>query len=160
MPQPFKIAVVDEDGDISPIVTVILRGEIHGISPYSLHPYIVPVSVFGPIPRTSSFIDFTYHHGLWVMEAVSDCLIDPRQVDLWIALSPRAATIVRKRVDSMGPAPQDFYRDVFPDPVVECGFTIPTFPTSNWEIDAWYDQLIVLFADWKKRIMKAFYDSS
>ena len=156
MPQFFTIVVVDEDGTVSPTVTAILGGPgLHGVSPY-----ILPVYVFADVPLTHAFVEYAYEHDLPIMQAIAFDLIDPTEVDLWIALSPRAEVVVRRRVDESGPAPDNFYRHPFPDPVVQCGFSVPPYPKHGAGVDVWFDELRDLFAAWKDRIMRAFSDSS
>src|SRR3990172_12088919 len=105
MPQFFTIVVVDEDGTISPTVTAILGGPgLHGVSPY-----ILPVYVFADVPLTHAFVEYAYEHDLPIMQAIAFDLIDPRDVDLWIALSPRAEVAVRRRGDESRPAPPNLY---------------------------------------------------
>jgi hypothetical protein len=156
MPQFFSVVVVDDDGSLSPTVTAILGGPgLHGVSPYFL-----PAYVFAAVPFTHGFVEFAYEHDLRIMQAIALEMIDPREVDLWIVLSPGAEVVVRRRVDEAGPAPDNFYRHPFPDPVVQCGFSVPAYPKHGAGVDLWFDELRDLFAPWKDRIMRAFSDSS
>jgi hypothetical protein len=53
----------------------------------------------------------------------------------------------------------EFCREVFPETVMRCGFSVPE-PPFEPEYEAWFDLLIEKFEPWKKRIWNAFYDSS
>ena len=164
IPQYFTIVVISSQWATASAVTAILGGPGHGYDAgYS--PYLVPCTV-PPTRKDNTLIEVGCKLGLMISESLWCWLINPRRIDLWLALDARAAREARWRIERDGPAPSSFYRGWFPDPVTDCGFDVPAPPTPFGSIDPfeayseWLEQLAELFAPWKERIWDAFVDSS
>jgi hypothetical protein len=157
MPQYFRIAVVSyEDREIASIVTAIL-----GWPPNQMSPCVVPVCALDPGPNNNNeLITAGYRYGLRISETIDLHLLEPEKVDLWIALDERAEFWARSIIEKAGPTPQNFYRAVFPDPVVQCGFHVPSLQENNNSYKDWLEKLKTLFSPWKWRLWEAFCDSS
>jgi hypothetical protein len=157
MPQYLDVAVVAyEDQQSAATVTALLGGPgSQGIAPYVVSLCVLPG---GRIP--SPLIEAGRRHGLTIAPGIRMALVNPRLMDLWLCLDARAEAEVRQHVQTYGPAPQGFYRQTFPDPVVSCGFPVPAPPEGQASHEAWLLGLKGLFGVWKDRILQAFYDSS
>jgi len=157
MPQYFVVAVVAyEDQSTAATVTALLGGPGN----QGIAPHIVPVCVLPKALNTINLIQAGHRHLLTIAQCIRLFLLDPRLVDLWLCLDRTAEAEVRQHLQTHGPAPQDYYRYEFPDPVVYCGFSIPAFPDSHDKYEAWFTNLKSLFAPWKERIHQAFSNSS
>ena len=65
------------------------------------------------------------HEGAIINVAPSCFFINPKRINLWIALDETSEKGVRRIIEMYGPATEGFYRGVFPDPVVKRQFALP-----------------------------------
>ena len=157
MPQHFLVVVISQHypsgGELAAAAAAIIQQGWGGIRPYivgaSSH-YKTRLAV------SRAFLS----RGLQVGNAVQDSYLDPRSIDLWIGLDEDGLASASNIVKVRGPAPGGFYRDVFPDPVVEFGESLPYSPPDEEDLAAWINTLIPMFDDWKARLWHAFEDSS
>jgi hypothetical protein len=155
MPMHLHVVVVGEKTEIAGIVAAVLRGKNVG----SINPEILAASTSLAREKPMFFLESNKHKFL-INVAPSCFFINPKRINLWIALDETSEKDARRNIEMYGPAPEGFYRGVFPDPVVMCGFKIPAIPSSKNEIDDWLDYLIENLQPWRKRIWDAFSDSS
>ena len=158
MPKPLHIVVISHDSaELSSVVTAILR-DGHGHAP-SYHPHIIPSSYLGLTERWE-LTKAGMRHNLRIPENTNSYVIDPRRIDLWLALDKKVVKYSKRLIKKMGPAPDGYYRNAFPNPVEYCGFLVPFVDKSYPSFEAWFDELKELFDPWKKRIWDAYLQSS
>ncbi len=163
MPQHFYVAVISSEWGVSSAAVAVLGGSgYQGISPY-----LIPSSVYTYSQGKHKWLlKAGCELGLMISESVNALLLDPRHLDVWLALDRDAERYAQQQVKKYGPRRKGFYRRVFPAPVVYCGFDVPSMPTGFADSEAvvfykeWFDQLRILFEPWHERIWKAFSDSS
>ena len=155
MPMHLHVVVVGEKGGLAEIVAAVLRGdEIGGINPR-----ILAATTW--MAREKSMFSLSGNKHKFSINVALPCVfINPKDIHLWIALDAEGEKDARRNIEQNGPAPAGFYRHVFPDPVVKCGFTISPIPSSKDDLDKWFDDLIENLEPWRKRIWEAFSDSS
>jgi hypothetical protein len=90
---------------------------------------------------------------------VSYSLLDPRSIDLWLALDDSAEAAARWKIDESGPSPNSFYRRAFPDTVKSFGTHIASPPPGK-HLDEWLNEIESAVIPWRVQIWKAFEDSS
>jgi len=154
-PTPLDVVVIGERSDVAGIAAAILRGEDIG----GYNPRISAACVKFSTEK-SPFFATTDGRKIKVDIAVSYQVVDVRRVDLWLALDATAAERARILVMHNGPPPSNFYRGVFPDPVVPCGFEIPYMPSVKESFDKWLNFLAERLQPWRERIWNAYRDSS
>lgn len=155
MPTPLDVVVIAERSDIAGIAAAILRGEdIGGYNP-TISAACVKLST-----ANSPFFATSDGRKIKLDTAVSYLILDVRRVDVWLALDSTAAEDARAYVRNNGPAPKNFYRGVFPDPVVPCGFDIPYMPPTQQRFDEWLNSLVEYLKPWRDRIWDIYRDSS
>jgi hypothetical protein len=156
MPQYFNVVVIcaisGYGGEISAATTTLLRAPERGIQPH-----IVAAAIHGSIRPALSEALAT--RGLVLFRPVPPDFLDPRSIDLWLALDDLGEKIARRMIDKSGPAPSGFYRHPFPDPVVRFGAPIEN-PPGGARLESWLDKLSDETKPWRERIWKAFQDSS
>ena len=155
MPMHLLIVVVSTYGQTAGIAATILRGEEES----SIRPWISAAHVDPPSSK-SSFQIVGNQRKVNIEAATSYYFINARKVHLWMALDTKSAESVRTYILHNGPAPTDFYRGVFPDPVVFCGFDTPWIPSMGAAFDQWISALENNLEPWRQRIWDAFRDSS
>lgn len=155
MPMHLLVVVVGTHAKTACAAASILRGDEDS----SIRPWISAAHVEPPSNRSS----FSYEgseRSFKIEAAASYYFIAARRVHLWLALDAEAAENVRTYIMHNGPAPVDFYRGVFPEPVVSCGFDTPRMPSTDEELDRWISTLENNLEPWRQRIWDAFRDSS
>lgn len=151
----LNVVVVGERSEIAGIAAAVLRGDdIEGITPKILAACTLLSN------EKSTFFISGIKHKFPIPVAVPCQYINPREIDLWMALDDASEKDVRRILQIYGPPPDNFYRGVFRDPVAMCGFNVRSIPSSKEGIDDWLDYLIENLKPWKKRIWDAFSDSS
>ncbi len=158
MPQYFSVVVISDRCPGGPeLAAATAAALLHFDSASEITPYIVATSTFtGCRP---ALIRAGITRGIVVAEPIEASLLNPRRVDLWLALDGSGEETAQALIQQVGPAPAGFYRGVFPDPVVQCGFSLPD-PPHEEGFDAWLDFLIEQLVLWRKQIWDAFYLSS
>jgi len=144
MPQHLAVAVISGRPEVAAAVTTILRGHQRGISPWfaaaSNSPQCRPELAQSLASR-----------GLVISVPVHPSLLDPREVDLWLALDEEGEADARSLVFSpRGPAPDGFYRTVWPSPVARLHRRVsnpPNVQTAAREIIA-TDRTVHVAASW------------
>ncbi len=155
VPTPFDVIVTSEGNNVAGIAAAILRGE----QAESYSPRISAACVrFSS--KSRAFFPTSDGQKIRLEIATSYQLMDARRVDLWLALDPEAAESARIYIMHNGPAPKNFYRGVFPDPVVPCGFKVPYLPSTQRDFDEWVRSLTENLKPWRERIWNAYRDSS
>lgn len=155
MPMHLFVVVVGENSEIASIVAAVLRGKDVG----GINPKILAASTLLSRDEPIIFLESDKHK--FHINVPPPCLfINPKRINLWIALDETSESEARKNIQEYGPAPENFYRRVFPDPVVMCGFKIPALPAEKNELDEWLDYLVENLEPWRKRIWDAFVASS
>lgn len=156
MPQHFSVVVINEEspygGEVAGAATTLLRAPERGIQPY-----IVAAATHGRCRLALNEVLSARRLMLW--RPVPPQFLDPRAIDLWLALDEIAESVARRMIQESGPAPSRFYRHVFPDPVQSLGIQI-SHPPSKRHLDKWLDELRAATRPWRERIWEAFYDSS
>lgn len=155
MPQHFQVVVVSTNSQIAGIAASILRGD----NDHSICPWIS--AAYTESPSNKSVFFLTSHERKFNIEtATSYYFIDVRRIHLWLALDPKCAQAVRSYLLHNGPTPNGFYRGVFPEPVVPCGFETPLIPSTKEGLERWIKTLEVNLEPWRQQIWEAFRDSS
>ncbi len=154
-PMHLQVVVGSTNSQIAGIAASILRGD----NEPSIRPWISAAHVEVPSNKSSFYIA-SNEHKFNIEAAASYYFIDVRRVHLWLALDTKCAEKIRTYIMHNGPPPNGFYRDVFPDPVVLCGFDIPSIPSTKERLDLWLSTLVTNLEPWKQRIWDAFRDSS
>ena len=158
MPQYFNVVVISDRWPGGPELAAATAAVLlHFDSASEITPYITATSTFTGC--CLALIRAGITRGVAVAEPVKAKLLNPQRVDLWLALDKSGEETARALIKQAGPAPVGFYRDVFPDPVVQCGFALPD-PPHEESFDSWLDFLIEHLAPWRKQIWDAFYLSS
>ncbi|MCX7753748.1 MAG: hypothetical protein N2117_00695 [Anaerolineales bacterium] len=155
MPMHLQVVVVSSNSQIAGIAASILRGD----NEPSIRPWISAAHVDVPSNKSSFYIA-SNERKFNIEAATSYYFIDVRRIDLWLALDAQAIEKVRTYIMHNGPPPSGFYRGVFPEPVVPCGFDIPSIPSTKERLDLWLSTLVNNLAPWKEKIWDAFRDSS
>jgi hypothetical protein len=155
IPTPLDVVVIGERSDVAGIAAGILRGN----DTESYSPRITAACVTLSVRKTP-FFAIGDGRKIKIDVATSYQLIDARRVDLWLALDAAAAEHAQIYIMHNGPPPNNFYRGVFSDPVVPCGFEIPYLSSSKQGFGEWLDFLAEHLTPWRERIWKAYRDSS
>ncbi len=155
MPSPLNVVVISDNSDIAGIAAAILRGDDIG----GYNPRITAASTAFSTEK-SPFFTIGDGQKINIEIATPYSLIDVRRVDMWLALDATAAKHVRTYIMHNDPPPNNFYRGVFPDPVVPCGFDIPYRPSTKKGFDEWLGFLTGNLQPWKERIWDIYRDSS
>ncbi|MCE9644469.1 MAG: hypothetical protein K8S20_00605 [Chloroflexi bacterium] len=155
MPMHLSVVVVAERSELAGIAAAVLPGKNIG----GINPRILAASSSLSNEKSIFFLSGDKHKIL--INVAPPChFINPKRIDLWIALDDESEKDARRNIELYGPPPDNFYRGVFRDPVAMCGFKIPAIPSSKSGIDAWLDELIGNLEPWRKQIWDAFSDSS
>jgi hypothetical protein len=122
-----------------------------------ISPYIFPVA-FGKC--RADLVQFGLSNGYVINgNPAFPHLLNPREIDVWFALDEDGVQDARKRIEEQGTPSNGYYRGVFPDPVLYCGFSVPN-PSLDSGFQDWFNVLIEKFTPWKKRFWDAFEESS
>jgi hypothetical protein len=152
-PQFFTIIVISEKGEYASTVASILD-PTPGVG-YS--PEIIAVSFMGIHDR--NIYAEGLNSGFHINDTIGIKWINPKLVDLWLALDENGEKLARRTVKEKGPAPRTYYRGWFPDPVVRCEIQLPNI--NHYEhLGSWILDIKELMNPWKGKIFKAFYESS
>jgi len=154
MPQGFYIITIAEKAEVATTIAAALS---HPITE-TPKPVIVPVSI-SSITNRRLFQD-GYTFGYQINEPLGIRWINPKNVDLWIAFDELSFTVAKRTVIEGGPPPKNFYRTVFPDPVIRCKITIPPLPTYSENMAGWISRINDEIGPLKEKILRAFYESS
>jgi hypothetical protein len=155
MPLPITVTIISNNADIAGIATSVIRGnEMKGHRPSFVAAYS---SLFASTPI---FSIAGVERKVLILVATPYHLLNPKRIDLWLALDQESEEKALTNVARNGPAPQNFYRGIFPTAVANCGFTLPRIPSTKSEIDQWLNFLTDNLEPWKKRIWEAYSDSS
>jgi hypothetical protein len=151
----FKKDAQDFGGEKASAVAAILTGKN---SETRITPYIIPVAF---TRCRMSFIQSVATQGYAPIgiKPVYPRLLNPQEIDVWFALDKEGVQEAQKRIAQQGVSTSAYYREVFPDPVLYCGFSVPNPPIES-NFQDWFNLLIGKFEPWKKRFWKAFEDSS
>jgi hypothetical protein len=156
MPQYFSIVAISgrepAGGELATAVATMLFPSRSGIQP----------SCAAAAVDTScrlELIELLVERGLQAHRADLPGTLDPRSVDLWVALDSEGEALARRLVSEHGPAPDGFYRRLFPEPIVQFGSCLPQLPEAS-QLDAWLASLDSLLEPWRERLWAAFRESS
>ena len=156
MPQHFYVAVISDrhpnGGEIAATVTTLLSDFEDPIQPY-LAACATHRDCWLALSRALT------SRGLIFSRPVDPWYLNPKTINLWLALDHYGENTARRVIKEFGRAPKGFYRHVFPDPVVEFGSALPE-PESEGGLGDWIDLLAGLVEPWKRRLWQAFCDSS
>ncbi|MFT3890761.1 MAG: hypothetical protein QM730_03935 [Anaerolineales bacterium] len=155
IPLHLDVVVLATRGVVAGIAAAVLRGnDIGGYNPR--------ISAAGVEFTTEKSPFFVIGEGqkINLEVATSYLLMDVRRVDLWLTLDAPAAERVHTYITHNGPPPNNFYRGVFPDPVVPCGFELSYMPSNKAGFDEWLMFLVKKLKPWRERIWEVFRDSS
>jgi len=158
MPQHFHVVVICErypnGSEVAAAVTSLLKcfQDTRGI-----RPYLVAAATFGTCRLALS--NTLSSRGIILSEPVQPSSLNPKMIDLWLALDDNGKNTARRMIAHSGPAPSGFYRNVFPDPIATFDSLIPE-PPSDRSLIEWLDTLSNLVEPWRNRLWKAFCDSS
>ena len=155
MPMNLQVVVVSSTSQISSIAASILRGDDN----QSICPWISAAHIEVPSNKSSFYIK-SNERKFGIEAATSYYFIDVRRVDLWLALDTKCVERVKTFIIHNGPTPGGFYRGVFQEPIVSCGFEIQPMPSTKDGLDGWLNSLIQNLEPWRQRIWNAFRDSS
>ena len=159
IPKSFFIVVISNDNaELASVVAAILK-DGRGYQSADYAPTIIPTCYIGMTQRWA-FTKTGIDHNLRIPEITNSYVIDPRRIDLWLTLDEKVMKYPKRLIEKMGPAPDNYYRKIFPDPVVYCGFSVPFIDKSYPTVSSWFDKLKTLFEPWKKRIWDTFSGSS
>ncbi|MBI4761340.1 MAG: hypothetical protein ACOYYF_03480 [Chloroflexota bacterium] len=161
MPQQFYVAIISYDFETSSIVTAALGGPgyIGGISPY-----LVSTCMHGTISKLDkTFLLMAQKYGIHLQESYYYKLIDPRKIDLWIAMDRISEEAARQHVGEFGLVKSSFYHNYFGDVVVYANISLPKVPKESqfpedWQ--KWFSQIKERVSPWSKKLWDAFSDSS
>lgn len=158
MPQYLVVAVISGEinfgGEQASAVAAILTGKN---KEHSVAPYIFPVSLS---KCRLSLTEFGISQGYAISsQPAYPRLINPREVDIWLALDQDGIQEAQARIKKDGSASNGFYRGIFPEPVISCGFSVPK-PPSEPNFQDWFSLLTEKFEPWKQHIWTAFSNSS
>ena len=153
MPQSFTIIVTSEKGEYAAAVASVLDPSI-GIG---YCPEIIAVSTLGIQNRKiySEGMDLGYH----INSTIGIYLVDPKVVDLWLALDNDGEELARRWIRQKGPAPKTYYRSWFPDPVVRCEVELPNMYHYDL-LGIWIREIDTLMRPWRNKILQAYGESS
>jgi hypothetical protein len=151
----LQVVVVSTDSQIASIETPILRGDDN----QSICPWISAAHLDVPSNKSSFYIT-SNGRKFGIEAATSYYFVDVRRVHLWLALDAKCVEEIKTFIMHNGPTPSGFYRGVFPDPIVSCGFEITPIPSTKDGLDRWITSLVKNFEPWRQRIWDAFRDSS
>ncbi|MBL8077563.1 MAG: hypothetical protein JNM55_06355 [Anaerolineales bacterium] len=154
MPQGFYIITIAEKAEVAATIAAVLS---HPIAE-TPKPVFVPVSI-SLITHRRLFQD-GYTYGFQINEPLGLRWINPKNVDLWMAFDEISFTVANRAVIEEGPPPRNFYRTVFPDPVIKCEIAIPPIPSYPENMAGWISKINNEVGVLKKKILGAFYDSS
>lgn len=158
MPQHFVVAVIcgkgSTRGEKASAVAAILTGPN---KKREIAPDIFPVAFGRCRPRLFQYAKskgYIIRHN-----PLHSLLVKSKEIDLWLALDEDGVQKAQKRIRQQGISSTAVYREIFPEPVLYCGFPVPE-PPSEPIFEEWFSSLVEKFTPWKERIWKAFYDSS
>jgi len=151
----LDVVAISERCEVAGIAAAILRGKDIG----GYNPHISAACVSSTTSR-SPFLITGKDQKFNIEIATSYLVIDARHVDLWLALDKTSNERVHTYLLHNGPSPNNFYRGVFPDPIVFCGFDIPWIPKTSAGLDDWLNSLTENLKPWKESIWRAYSDSS
>jgi hypothetical protein len=155
MPQSFTIAVVSGNKATSSAVTSLLRWTS------SMSPDVLAAYNFNGINSkgfNKQLIQAGLERNLLIPESIYIDYLDPKKIDLWLALDEMSEKYAQDRIRKVGSPPKRFYQFIFPSPVIYCGFDVPALKGIAYQ--SWFDNLETLFKPWKERLWQAFCDSS
>jgi len=156
MPRHFLVAIISgrhhTGGEVAATVTSLFGFRGDAIEPYlaacATHKHCRP-----------ALADTLAARGLAFVRPIDPWFFNPKTVHLWLALDPLGENIARQVIKEFGRSKKGFYSQLFPDPVVGFGSTIPE-PEIEERLPQWIDLLAPLVQPWKQRIWDAFGDSS
>jgi len=151
MPQSFRIAVISSDGDTAAVIAAVLSHPFNSVNP-------IFVAVGSPVSNRRLFQD-GYSIGFQINEPIGLGWINPKWVDLWLAFDDGSATMAKAVIKERGPAPKNFYRTVFPEPVIRVTIAISHPPTYGNQTSGWISSINDKIGPLKITLLKAFYDS-
>ena len=153
MPEHLAVAVVSGRPEVAAAVATILRGHHRGVSPWF-------AAVSNSPECRPELARSLASRGLVISGPVHPSLLDPREVNLWLALDEEGEADARSLVSSpRGPAPDGFYQTVWPSPVARIHRRVPP-PPGSARLSSWLDVLEKLAAPWRDKIETAFSHSS
>jgi hypothetical protein len=156
MPRHFFVAVISgrhhTGGEVAATVTSLFAFSGDTIQPYlvacATHKYCRPALTSALASR-----------GLIFSRPVDPWFLNPKTIHLWLALDPLGGSTARSIIKEFGRSPKGFYRQLFPDPVVDFGSPIPE-PETQERLPDWIDLLTTFVEPWQRRLWEAFGDSS
>jgi hypothetical protein len=164
MPQYLTVAVISGKlnleaehnfgGEKSSAVAAILKGKD---TENRIAPAFIPIA-FGKC--RSSLVQFGILNGFTINHNPAyPRLINPEEITIWLALDKEGVQQAQERIKQGGSSSNEFYREVFPETVMRCGFSVPNPPIEP-DFQDWFNLLTEKFKPWKQRIWNAFYESS
>ena len=155
MPLPIKVVIASNDANIAGIAASVIRGnEMAGHRPSFV---AADAATFSKEPI---FSIAGVEHKYLVLVASPLYLLNPKRIDLWLALDKESEEKALALIKKYGPAPANFYRSKFPTAVEYCGFEITGIPSNKHRLEKWLETLDENLEPWRKRIWDAYSDSS
>jgi hypothetical protein len=158
IPTLLNVVTLSENSDVAGIAAALLRG--NNIGGYNPRIVAVYTNYTNFSTEKSSFFTIGDAQKINIYIAAYYQIVDARRVDIWLALDPVAAGHARTYIINNGPPPNNYYRGIFPDPVVPCGFNLPHRPSTKKGFDEWLNFLMENLRSWKERIWEIYRDSS
>ena len=176
MPPSLHVAVIshrlsvkmnyESGGELVSTVAAILRGPQKD-QDTSVHPYVIPTGL-GKCRLSLSQFGISMGHSIY--EPIPPRLLDPDSIHLWLALDNEGQEMAHERIQQFESrymstpkltSRNDYYSQVFPNPVLNCGFPVPdplwfSDPPSDSDFQDWFNFLSILFAPWELDIRRAF----
>ncbi len=151
MPQSFYIAVISSSGELAAVVAAALSHPMDSVSPCFV--------AVGPPPINRRLFQDGYSIGFQINEPLGIGWINPKWVDLWLAFDDNAATMAKGVIKERGPAPKNFYRTIFSDPVLRSSIAVPNPPSFGNITSGWISTIYSEIGPLKRILLKAFYES-
>jgi hypothetical protein len=164
MPQYLTVAVISGKlhltaehnfgGEKASAIAALLKGKD---GENKLSPEFLPIA-FGKCRL--SLVQFGLSKGFMISgNPAYPRLINPKEINIWLALDQEGAQQAQERINHGGSSTNEFYKEVFPETVIRCGFPVPDPPLEP-DFQDWFDMLSEKFEPWKQCIWNAFYKSS
>jgi len=164
MPQYLTVAIISGksnlmaehnfEGEKASAVAAILKGKY---TENIIAPAFIPIAFS---KCRLSLVQFGISNGFMITyNPAYPRLINPEEITIWLALDKEGAQQAKERIKQGGSSSNEFYREVFPETVMRCGFTVPDPPLDS-NFQEWFELLTTKFEPWKQRFWNAFYESS
>jgi len=160
MPQPFSIVISCELGPTSILAASAISNvwdiKIRG----GIQPSVYASTWFHNKKLESKILYDLGRMGRNLIQTFPYYLIDPRSIHLWLTIGKDIDQAVQRHIITDGPAPDGYYRNIFPEPAMNLGVPIPPFPNKKRMFRSYFDELETSLKPWRDRLLVSFYNSS